>query len=313
MNAVSRRNFLMSAGGVAVGLAVASNSLMGKAWPYGTTSGILTDDDISVGIITKVNNPEEDLKIVSELGFRTCQVRVPDNVFSLELAERLKAVLKKYNLKASSLSTSGPGPCSYRFLDGPSQCGLVPRENRSARVARLIEAVDFCKAAAIPSLISHFGFVPGNPQDALYQEFVETMRSLSEYALKQGVAICMESGTETPVTSLRVIEDVGTGNLFVNYDTANYVRYGTSNPLDGLKVVGKYVKQIHAKDGNYPTSAYELGDEVPIPTGEVDFPAVVSYLKQLSFKGSIIIEYELPSESKDAYFLKTKSYLEKFI
>ena len=82
--------------------------------------------------------------------------------------------------------------------------------------------------------------------------------------------------------------------------------YGKANPLDGLKVIGKYVKALHAKDGQYPVNPFDLGKEVPIPTGEVNF------LKNIGFSGHITIEYELGEQNKE-YILKTKTYLEKII
>ncbi len=268
--------------------------------------------NILVGIITKADNPEEDLKIVRDLGFPTCQIRIPQHNYTFELAERISTSFKKFNIKPSSLSTSGPGPCKYNFLDGPSLCGLVPREYRAARVERLIQAIDFCKAAGIPDVISHFGYIPENPKDILYIEFVDTLKSLTEYAFKQDINILFESGTETPVTTLRTIKDVGAENLLINYDTANFVMYGKANPVDGLKIVGKYVRSFHAKDGIYPTDPYQLGKEVPIPTGEVNFPLIISYLKKMDFKGNIIIECEMPQRT-DEYLLKTKEYLENLI
>jgi len=141
----------------------------------------------------------------------------------------------------------GPGIYKYNFTEGPSTSGLIPRENRAARVERLKQGADFCKEAGIPAVLAHFGFIPENPKDILYIEFIDTMKSFGEYALKQGIEIHFEAGQETPVTLLRAIEDIGTGNLFVNYDTANLVMYGNANPLDGLKVIGKYVKALHAK------------------------------------------------------------------
>jgi L-ribulose-5-phosphate 3-epimerase len=88
--------------------------------------------------------------------------------------------------------------------------------------------------------------------------------------------------------------------------------YGRANPLDGLKVVGKYVRALHAKEGLYPVNPNELGREVPIPEGEVNFPPIISYLKKIRFKGSITIEFELGEQSRD-YLLKTKAYLEHLI
>lgn len=269
-----------------------------------------TSSNISLGVISSANNPEVDLKVVRDLGFPTCQLGVDE--YSPKLAVKLSSSLEKYQLKATTLICMGPGIYKWNFTEGPSTIGLVPRENRALRMERLKQGIDFCKAAGIPAVHAHFGFIPENPKDILYLEFIDTMKHIGEYSLKQGIDIYFETGQETPVTLLRTILDVGTGNIFVNYDTANLVMYGKANPLDGLKVLGKYVKALHAKDGNYPTNPYELGKEVPIPTGEVDFPAVISYLKKLDFAGSITIECELAKKKND-YILKTKDYLEKII
>jgi L-ribulose-5-phosphate 3-epimerase len=305
MTPISRRKFIYSTAlisgiphvlsSIATGTQVKSGSIL---------------NDIQVGVIASADNPEKDLKIVRDLGFRVCQLNI--GPYSPGLANKLTSTLVKYNIKVASMICGGPGIDKYTFTDGPSTIGLVPRETRAARVERLKNGVDFCKAAGIPAIQTHFGFIPENPKDILYGEFVETMKSLGGYALKNGIDIYFETGQETPVTLLRAILDIGTGNLFVNYDTANLIMYGKSNPVDGLKVLGKYVRSLHAKDGKYPTNPYELGKEVPIPTGDVDFPAVISSLKKLNFKGGIIIEYELAANTSE-YLLKTKEYLEKLI
>ncbi len=305
MALISRRKFIYSSALIPVITGAVTSYGREPAGKTGSASA-----NISLGVISSADNPEEDLKIVRDLGFPTCQLNIKN--YSPELAGRLSATLKKYRLKATSLICMGPGIYKYNFTEGPSTIGLVPRENRAARVKRLLNGIDFCNAAGIPAIQAHFGFIPEDPKEVLYNEFVETMKPIGNYGLKNGIDIYFETGQETPVTLLRAILDIGTGNLFVNYDTANLVMYGKSNPVDGLKVVGKYVKSLHAKDGQYPTNPYKLGNEVPIPTGEVDFPAVISCLKQLNFEGNITIEYELAGRN-NAYILKTKKYLEDII
>jgi L-ribulose-5-phosphate 3-epimerase len=263
-----------------------------------------------LGVISNANNPEEDLKIVRDFGFPTCQLDI--EIYSQKLAKRVSDSLKRYNLLPTSLICMGPGKYKWNFTEGPSTIGLVPRENRTARIERLRDGIEFCKAAGIPAVHAHFGFIPEDPADILYKEFIGVMKPLGEYAFKQGIDIYFETGQETPITLLRAITDIGTGNLFVNYDTANLVMYGKANPLDGLKVIGKYVKALHAKDGLYPVNPLELGNEVPIPSGEVNFPAIFSYLKNIGFYGHVTIEYELGEQNKE-YILKTKNYLEKII
>lgn len=265
---------------------------------------------ISIGIISRADNPEEDLKVVRDMGFSTCQLNLKE--YSPELARRLKTTLEKYKITPITLICMGPGTYTYNFTDGPATIGLVPREGREARVKRLKQGIDFCKAAGIPAVHAHFGFIPENPKEVLYTEFIATMKDIGKYALDQKIDIYFETGQETPITLLRAIEDIGTGNLYVNYDTANLVMYGKANPLDGLKVIGKYIRSFHAKDGMYPTLPTQLGKEVPVPTGEVNFPAIISYMKKINFEGNFTIECEL-SGSKKEYILKTKDYLEKLI
>jgi L-ribulose-5-phosphate 3-epimerase len=305
MTKIDRRKFIYSSAILAAIPGVLSAYETGKN-AKNETGGA----NFLLGVISAANNPEEDLKIVRDLGFPTCQLNIES--YSPELAKRLTDSLKKYNILPTSLTCMGPGNYKWNFTEGPSTIGLVPRENRPARVQRLREGIDFCKAAGIPAVHAHFGFIPEDPADILYKEFISTMKPVGEYAYKQGIDIYFETGQETPVTLLRAITDIGTGNLFVNYDTANLVMYGKANPLDGLKVIGRYVKTLHAKDGLYPVNPQELGKEVPIPTGEVNFPAIIAYLKNLGFKGHVTIEYELGEQNRD-YILKTKNYLEKII
>ena len=304
MSAIDRRKFLASAAALAVMPKLISSVGMNRM-PDVQGTGKMT-----VGVIASGDDPENDLKIVRDLGFPVCQLYV--GKFSTGLAAKLKETLRQYKIRATSLICSGPGNDIYTFSEGPATIGLVPRENRAARVERFKSGIDFCAEAGIPAIQTHFGFIPENPKDVLYIEFIETMKPLGAYALKKGIDIYFETGQETPVTMLRAIQDIGTGNLYANYDTANLILYGKANPVDGLKVIGKYVKSLHAKDGRYPTDPYKLGEEVPIPTGDVDFPAVIAALKRLGFTGSIIIEYELDNKTSD-YLLKTKAYLEKLI
>lgn len=305
METINRRKFIYSAAMVAtVGPVVSA---------FGSPK-IKYDQAIKgsnpLGVISGANNPEEDLKKVRDLGFPSCQLEV--GKYSSDLAERLSKTLSDYKKKGTALICMGPGTYRWDFIDGPSTIGLIPREMRTARIERLKQGIDFCKEAGIPAVHAHFGFIPEDPQNILYKEFIDVMRIIGEFALVRVVEIHFETGQETPITLLRAIEDIGTGNCFVNYDTANLVMYGKANPLDGIKVLGRYIKGMHAKDGMYPTDPDKLGKEVLIPTGEVDFPKIISSLKKLGFTGAITIECEMGGNNRE-YILKTKKYLENLI
>ena len=122
-----------------------------------------------------------------------------------------------------------------------------------------------------------------------------------------------ETGQETPITLLRTILTVNTGNLGINLDPANLLLYGKANPCDALDVFGKYVMGVHAKDGEYPTDPLYLGQEKRIGDGRVNFPLLIEKLKKLGYDGSLTIEREISGEKQVQDILYAKKFLEELI
>jgi sugar phosphate isomerase/epimerase len=67
-----------------------------------------------------------------------------------------------------------------------------------------------------------------------------------------------------------------------NLDVANLILYGKANLVDAIDLLGPYIQRIQAKDGLWPTNPRELGKKVAIGKGKVDFPRIISLLKQLT-------------------------------
>ena len=128
-----------------------------------------------------------------------------------------------------------------------------------------------------------------------------------------GQYFLFETGQETPVTLLRTIEDIGTDNLGINLDPANLILYGKANPVDALDVFGKYVRDVHAKDGLYPTDGKHLGRETPLGEGKVDFPRLIAKLREVGYDGSLTIEREISGEQQLKDILRGKALLEELI
>jgi len=115
------------------------------------------------------------------------------------------------------------------------------------------------------------------------------------------------------VTLLRTFEDVGAENFGVNFDPANLLMYGKANPIDALDILGEYVKDVHAKDGEYPKSGRQLGEEKPLGEGRVNFPVFLSKLKELNYAGSLTIEREISGPQQIIDIKRGKKYLEELI
>jgi L-ribulose-5-phosphate 3-epimerase len=267
---------------------------------------------LRLGLIIDIGkDPDAAMAKVHDLGLPTCQVFVSE--IDPELADRLRQALNKYQIEATSLVVGGPGKEVWDFYDGPLTIGLVPRETRNARVSHLQKASDFAKQCGIAAVQTHCGFIPENPNEAVYKETVAAMREVAGYSKRNGQDFRYETGQETPITLVRAIQDVGLDNQGVNFDLANLILYGKANPVDAIELLGPYIQGIHAKDGLWPTNPRELGQEVPIGKGKVDFPRIIARLKELNYRGAVTIEREISGPRQVEDVRASKAYLEKLI
>ena len=262
-------------------------------------------------IVGAGNDPERAIAKVYKLGVPTCQVGVDS--FGPEMVTGLRRALDRYGIEATSLVIGGPGPEEYDFYNGPLTIGFVPREWRAKRIERAKQASDFAKKCGIPAVQTHCGFLPENPNDPVYKETIEAIREVVSYCKRNGQNFRYETGQETPITLVRAIQDVGLDNQGVNFDVANLILYGKANPVDAVEIIGPYVQGVHAKDGLWPTGPRNLGKEVPIGQGKVDFPRVIRRLKELNYRGAITIEREISGPQQMEDIRKEKVYLEKLI
>lgn len=276
---------------------------------------VQASNKITIGVIQyDLSDIDKSFKDLHEQGFGSCEINYRKNTLNEAFAEKVKEASKKHDIKVTTLVGVPGSKSEWNFRRGPATIGLVPTEERDEKIKIYHEMIDFCAMADIPAMHSHFGFIPEDPSSEQYKDFIRVMQDLAIYAKERNIMIYFETGQETPITLIRAIKDIGTGNVFINCDLANLLMYGKANSLDAVKQFGSLIKEFHAKDGKYPdpNNPYELGQEVPIPTGEVDFPAVIAELKRQGFQGAVTIECELNGSRHD-YVVKTRKYLQELL
>ena len=313
---MERRTFLkhaaiLSAAATTVG-GVLPTSLMAEAPAYKQPEPA----PMALGLlITPDPDPEAKIKLVRDLGFKTCFLSLDGFVgkFTPALTKRFAELLNKYQVIATAAEVVAPQPLKWNFLEGPATIGLVPPAYRRARLDALKQCSDFAASLGISHVQTHCGFIPEDPKDALYQPTVAAVREITEHCAANKQSFLMETGQETPTAMLRMLKDVNNPALGVGLDTANVILYGKANPVDTLKVLGPHVQSVHAKDGKWPTDPDQLGEEVPIGKGEVDFPKVFSMLRGLGYKGAISIERETSGPSQIQDVKAEKLYLDNVL
>ena len=304
---MDRRTFLASA----TSALIAESVLAGRA---GAQANSAVLKPMAVGLlVSPYGSPEATIKRVHDLGFSNCFLSLDGYIgkFTNDAAQELKGLLAKYNVVATTVEVVGPPPLEWNFLRGPATIGLVPPAMRAARIDALRQASDFAKLLDISQVQTHCGFIPEDPADALYPGTVEAIRTVAQHCHTNGQYFLMETGQETPTTMSRMIRDVNMANLAVGLDTANLILYGKANPVDAVDILGPHIRSVHAKDGRWPTDPSQLGEEVLIGTGLVDFRTVFTKLRRLGYTGAITIERETSGPQQIEDVRREKLYLEK--
>lgn len=259
-------------------------------------------------------NIEKKLAEVREMGFAHCQINVWNmDLYNEDMAQRIEKACEENQVRISTLWCGWSGPSKWNFTEGPDTLGLVPVAYRAQRLEELKKGSDFAKRLGVANIATHVGFLPENPSSKEYQEIVPCLRELCEYCKANGQEFLFETGQETPITLLRTIEDIGIGNAGVNLDAANLILYGKANSVDALSILGPYIRNLHAKDGKYPTCGTLLGHETKLGEGDVNFPAFIAKLKSQGYQGDITIEREISGEQQRLDILESKKFLTELI
>lgn len=272
---------------------------------------------MKIGTMLYFNSLEEMEKSFIKLrafGFASCQLcSWEPEKWTDENADGIRALAEKHGIEISSFWCGWEGPKVWDFYEGQRTLGLVPPEYREMRVQNLCDGADFAHRIGLTDMATHMGFIPECPFDPNFEPLCDAIRTVAQHLKTNGQYLLFETGQETPVTMLRCFEQVGMENLGVNLDTANLILYGKANPVDALDVFGKYVRNLHAKDGFYPVNGHDLGEEVRLGDGKVDFPALFRKLKELGYDAYVTIEREISGEQQDEDIRHAKVYLETII
>jgi len=256
-----------------------------EKWPIGVFASI----DAGLGV---------KLEVAHELGVPTIHLHAPHReTRTPENAQRFLAQLRKLGIQITVVFGGFEGESYADIPTVQRTVGLVPPETRAERTQEMKEISDFAKVLGVDAVALHIGFVPHDPAQSLYRDVVRVAQEICDHCKRNGQRLHLETGQETPDALLRFITDVGRDNLFINFDPANMILYGTGEPIAALKKVGHLVRSVHCKDATWAARpGQEWGKEVPFGSGDVNAEAFLRTLYELGYDGALTIEREIPQE-----------------
>jgi len=257
-------------------------------------------------------NIRKSFEEVAKLGIQTCQVSCTAEFMIDKLKPKdIKKASEEFGIEITSFFLVFEGQI-YNRIEGVSTVGFIPEKYRTRRFKLAEKFSDMICEIEVKSITSHVGAIPNDPKSPLYLEFAPAMKKFVEHCKRNGQIFCFETGQELPSTLKRLIINIG-DNAYVNLDPANLILYGMAHPLDAVEILGEYVRGMHAKDALWPNRNEGLGIEVPVGKGEVDFPLLLSRLKEKGFKGPVTIEREISGEQQKKDILEAKKFLEPYL
>ncbi len=257
-----------------------------EKWPLGVFASL----DAGLGV---------KLEVVQELGIPTIHLHAPSQ--ASRTVERGEDFLRRLEQAGVTITVVFGGFMGESYADIPTvskTVGLVPPETRAARVQEFKEIADFSHDVLGVSVVGmHLGFIPHDASDDLYQQVLAVTQDICDHVKRNGQALHLETGQETAEALLQFIADVGRDNLFINFDPANMILYGTGEPIAALRQVGKYVRSVHCKDATWSDQPGKTwGAEVPLGTGSVGMENFLRALNEIGYTGPLTIEREIPQE-----------------
>lgn len=270
--------------------------------------------NLAIGVIVPMRELlDRGAYLIKDLGIDTCQVNCWDmDMYNDKNAEKLLKI-RDEGIKITDLWAGWTPPAYWNFIEGPVTLGLVPEAYRAERINWLKRGADFAKQTGLSGITTHLGFIPENPSSNEYIGTVIAVREVAKYCKKLGLQFNFETGQETPITLVRLLDDVGLDNTGINFDPANLLLYGKANPLDALDIYKDRVKNVHVKDGLYPVNGRELGEEKPIGEGLVNFPELIKKLNKYGFNGTLIIEREITGAKQRQDIIKARDMLKDIL
>ena len=170
--------------------------------------------------------------------------------------------------------------------------GLVPDATWDANWANLQVTVKNACRLGLHIVMTHAGFLPHEPGDPAFAKLLGRMRQVARLFADHGLTLCCETGQESAAALVSFLDHLAEPNVAVNFDPANMLLYNNGDPIAALRTIGQRVKSCHLKDATVTHTPGNWGEEVPIGTGQVAWPAFFSTMAELDYRGFFCFERE---------------------
>jgi sugar phosphate isomerase/epimerase len=197
--------------------------------------------------------------------------------------QRLATMLDRHNLE--------------RVLAWGHPDGLQGGRNTEA-LSDLIRHIEFAKTidSRVMRIVGSSLRFRDEPHEPQIERLSAMLREAVTVAEENGVVLAIENHIDfTASEILTLIQNVGTKNFGVNFDTGNALRL-LEDPVEEAKLLVPHIYATHIKDlsprtGGSPRE-WSFWESVPVGHGVIDIKAVMRVLKDQEYRGLLCVEVD---------------------
>lgn len=237
-------------------------------------------------------HPEELVERVRAAGLAAVQLALTPLVERPEVWGECHRILQSAGIEIVSgmLETVGE---DYSTIAAIARTGGVrPDATWPATRARAARVAELAGRLGIKLVTFHAGFLPHESSDPERGRMLERLGEIAGLFAAHGVAIAFETGQEPAATLVACLGALGTPSVGVNFDPANMLLYGSGDPIEAIRLLAPWVRQVHIKDAIASGRLGEWGSEVPVGRGAVDWPSFLAEVARCPERPRLVIERE---------------------
>lgn len=275
------------------------------------------DKDIQIGIMSGRLSPKtgnriqafpktnwkNEFVLASDYGFKAIEWifdEYENPILSNNEIQEMKFLSNKFNIQINSIC------CDYFMNNLLFQESKIKQEKTVKTLEKIIKQCHQLSIEILEIPLVDSSSLKSNLDE---EQFLKNLEVVLPIAQDNNVYLTLE--TDFPPEKFReLLLKIDHPNIKANYDTGNSASCGYNTKKE-LEMIGGWIKNIHIKDRVFH------GTTVPLGSGDVDFNLFFSTLRQIGYKGNLIIqgariEGEEPQMTCRKYMQFIKQYIDKY-
>jgi sugar phosphate isomerase/epimerase len=246
----------------------------------------------------QVKSVAELKRLLDRLGTDVVQIACGDpHHAAWDEGDRMPEAARQAGLRLTGAMLGFPGEDYTTPQTIQKTGGFGDPATRPERIDRFRWGLQRTGDLGLKDLMLHAGFIP-EPHAPDRQPFIDTLCRVSDLAAAEDVIIAFETGQETADLLLLTLKELNRPNLRVNFDPANMLLYDKGDPLRAVEILAPYIRSVHIKDANRPTTKGTWGEEVPLGQGQAHIRQFVQTLKKVGYRGPLCVEREVGNQEQ---------------